>query len=187
MQRKHLAAVDDLQREGLGQLGVDYPLTDLGNAEAFRDLHKGAVRYVVPRKAWLIWSDGRWRPDPNDEVRRRAKETVRLLAHQAVELEGKERQLAIKHVAISEAEPKLRALLTLAQSELPIALAGDATDRDPWLLACGNGTLDLRTGALRAHDPDDLISLGPTCRTTRTRRAPDGCGSSARSSTATRS
>jgi putative DNA primase/helicase len=31
---------------------------------------------------------------------------------------------------------------------------------DPFLLGCANGTLDLRTGALRTANPDDLISLG---------------------------
>ncbi|MCL4290690.1 MAG: hypothetical protein KJ051_10510, partial [Thermoleophilia bacterium] len=29
-----------------------------------------------------------------------------------------------------------------------------------WILSCQNGTLDLRTGKLRPHDPAELISLG---------------------------
>lgn len=31
-------------------------------------------------------------------------------------------------------------------------------DADPWLLNCRNGTIDLRTGALRAHSPADRIT-----------------------------
>ena len=31
-------------------------------------------------------------------------------------------------------------------------------DSDPWLLNCQNGTLDLRTGVLRPHDPNNLIT-----------------------------
>jgi len=31
-------------------------------------------------------------------------------------------------------------------------------DADPWLLNCANGTLDLRTGALRPHDPADRLT-----------------------------
>ena len=31
-------------------------------------------------------------------------------------------------------------------------------DRDPWLVNCQNGTLDLRTGRLKDHDPSNLIT-----------------------------
>jgi putative DNA primase/helicase len=34
----------------------------------------------------------------------------------------------------------------------------DELDRDPWALNCPNGTLDLRSGKLRTHDPADLIT-----------------------------
>ena len=34
----------------------------------------------------------------------------------------------------------------------------DALDTDPWLLNVENGTLDLRTGQLHRHRPDDLIT-----------------------------
>ena len=42
-----------------------------------------------------------------------------------------------------------------------------AFDADPFVLACANGTLDLRTGALRPHDPNDLLSLGTDSAETR--------------------
>jgi putative DNA primase/helicase len=32
-------------------------------------------------------------------------------------------------------------------------------DSDPWLLNVANGTIDLRTGALRAHNPEDLCTM----------------------------
>jgi putative DNA primase/helicase len=34
----------------------------------------------------------------------------------------------------------------------------DALDGDPWLLNVENGTLDLRTGELRDHEREDLIT-----------------------------
>jgi P4 family phage/plasmid primase-like protien len=34
----------------------------------------------------------------------------------------------------------------------------DKLDRDPWALNCLNGTVDLRTGKLKAHDPADFIT-----------------------------
>ena len=39
-----------------------------------------------------------------------------------------------------------------------MAIAPGDFDRDGWLLNCLNGTLDLRSGELRPHDPADLIS-----------------------------
>jgi putative DNA primase/helicase len=49
-------------------------------------------------------------------------------------------------------------MLKLAESELPVPITLTQLDVEPWLLNCQNGTLDLRTGELRRHDRDDLIT-----------------------------
>lgn len=41
--------------------------------------------------------------------------------------------------------------------ERPLAIKGDEIDRKPWLLACPNGVLDLRTGQLQPGDPADYL------------------------------
>src|SRR5665647_2473821 len=51
----------------------------------------------------------------------------------------------------------MRSALECARSDPRIALHPTDFDRHPWLLNCNNGTLDLRSGELRAHDPGDLI------------------------------
>ena len=50
------------------------------------------------------------------------------------------------------------AMIDLAQSEPGIPILPKSLDTDPWLLNVLNGTLDLRTGKLRAHERDDLIT-----------------------------
>lgn len=55
---------------------------------------------------------------------------------------------------------RLRAMLELAATEIDFVVRLEQLDADPWLLSCGNGILDLRTGKLRASDPADLISRG---------------------------
>jgi putative DNA primase/helicase len=50
------------------------------------------------------------------------------------------------------------AMIRLAESERGIPVSPDELDRDAWLLNCANGTIDLRTGELLAHRPDDLIT-----------------------------
>jgi putative DNA primase/helicase len=46
----------------------------------------------------------------------------------------------------------------LSQAEPYLAVEADDLDKDPWLLNCPNGTVDLRTGELRPHDQADLIT-----------------------------
>ncbi|MCC6223447.1 MAG: hypothetical protein IT201_08160 [Thermoleophilia bacterium] len=135
-------------------------LTDLGNARMFAHDHTGRLRYVVQRRQWLAWRDGRWRPDDDGTAMRAAKETVERMLTRAVTLDGDERKRAIKHALAAQDEPRLRRMLELAGTEPGLALTAANLDADPWLLACPNGTLDLRTGQLRDHDPADLISVG---------------------------
>ncbi len=46
----------------------------------------------------------------------------------------------------------------LSQAKPYLAVSMDELDRDPWVLNCLNGKLDLRGGQLHAHEPADLIT-----------------------------
>ena len=50
----------------------------------------------------------------------------------------------------SEATPRINAMLESARSEPGIPVLHEELDRDPWLLNCVNGTLELKTGELRS-------------------------------------
>jgi putative DNA primase/helicase len=61
----------------------------------------------------------------------------------------------------SEDARRVRSMIDLARCQL--AITPDRLNRDPWLLNCANGTLDLRTGELREHRREDYITqLCPT-------------------------
>jgi putative DNA primase/helicase len=47
-------------------------------------------------------------------------------------------------------------MVELAETEPGIPVTADQLDTDPWSLNVWNGTIDLRTGQLRPHDPRDL-------------------------------
>jgi len=49
-------------------------------------------------------------------------------------------------------------MVSLAESEAPIAATPDAFDRDPWLFNVENGTINLQTGELRPHRQTDMIT-----------------------------
>jgi len=134
-----------------------YNLTDLGNAERFVRDHGEDVRYCYPWRKWLVWTGTRWERDDTGKVHKLAKETVRAIYREASDAEDEDRRKALaKHATQSEAEPKIRAMLELAKSETPIS--PDTLDADPWLFNATNGTIDLRTGALREHRREDLIT-----------------------------
>ena len=134
-----------------------YNLTDLGNSERFVADHGEDVRYCYPWGKWLVWSGARWERDDSGRVHRLAKETVRGIYREASDAEedGRRKELA-KHATRSEAEAKIRAMLELAKSERPVS--PDDLDADPWLLNSANGTIDLRSGELRDHRREDLIT-----------------------------
>jgi putative DNA primase/helicase len=86
-----------------------------------------------------------------------AKETVRSIYREASDEDDEDRRKALaKHARASESETRIRAMVELAKSEIPVF--PEELDADPWLLNTNNGTIDLRTGRLRDHRREDLIT-----------------------------
>jgi putative DNA primase/helicase len=162
-----------------GETPPDAPhLTDTGNARRLVELHGRDLLHVHPWRTWLAWDSIRWRPDDTGEAMRRAKDTVAVAYQEAavvIERIGRELAQATDQQAKgalkaqlveaqrllawalkSEQAQRLDALLALARSDLPIL--HDQLDTEPFLLNVLNGTLDLRTGELRSHRRDDLIT-----------------------------
>ena len=132
-------------------------LTDLGNAERLAAFAGRDLRYVYLSDTWLRWTGRRWRKDETGEAQRRAQDTVRELARLAQGIEDDKRRSAVAAFALgSESARRLDAMVRLARCRLPVT--PEQLDRDPWLLNCGNGTLDLRTAELRPHRRDDLLT-----------------------------
>jgi putative DNA primase/helicase len=136
-----------------------FHLTDLGNAQRFVAEHGQAVRYSYTSKSWLVWTGCYWRRDATAEVQRLAKGTVvGLYAEAAIASNEDARKRLVAHAAKSERAERIAAMLRMAESEPEVATTDDAFDQGIWLLNVANGTLDLRTGELRPHDPANLIT-----------------------------
>lgn len=139
--------------------GPEFGLTDLGNARRMVRRHRQDLRYCYPWDRWLVWDGTRWTFDTSGEVHRRAKETVASIYAEASEAEDiKEREQLAKHAIRSESDSKLRAMTNLAQSEPGIPVQPEDFDSDPWALNVQNGILDLRTGELRPHSREALMT-----------------------------
>jgi hypothetical protein len=135
-----------------------YPWTDSGNAERMVALHGADLRYVRTWQKWLAWAGKRWALD-DGAVYRAAKATARTLMRRAQAVEGEEaRKAAIKYALKCEDKRAIEAMVSLARHELAVAVHHERLDRDPWLLNFDNGTIDLRSGNLRPHAREDLIT-----------------------------
>jgi putative DNA primase/helicase len=143
----------------------DDHLTDVGNAARFIRDHGDDVRHCHPWGRWLAWDGKRWQHDQSGDVVRRAKKTVQKLlsdaakeaADPAASETQKERAVArIKWALRSEDTKRIDGMLKLARCERPVLPAD--LDRESFLLNVENGTVDLRTGQLRPHRREDLLT-----------------------------
>jgi len=135
------------------------PTTDLGNAERLIAAHGKDLHYVTAWKSWLVWTGKYWRRDDTCELERRAKKTVRGIWREARQEKNKDRKKDLaRHAIQSESNGSIRAMIERARAEPGVAIRYQEFDRHPFLLNLRNGTLDLSTGQLSAHDRDHLLT-----------------------------
>ncbi|MEX2400554.1 MAG: phage/plasmid primase, P4 family [Rhodothermales bacterium] len=131
--------------------------TDLGNAERFVHRFGHNLMFCKPWSSWLAFNEIRWKVDDTGGENRYAYELVRQMQREAVEIKDSDaRDSAMKWARRSQSASKLRAMVNLAESMVPVL--PEALDADNYLLNVKNGTVDLTTGRLRPHRQNDLIT-----------------------------
>jgi putative DNA primase/helicase len=153
-----------LTEDGIPSVLLDEGRTDLANARRLVAIHGDDIRYC-PQWGWLVYDDTRWAV--NDlQAEARAKDVSRYVWRQVAMFSdeaGKALSEIFRFCRGTASAPGQRNLLRLAQSERLIAITPDDLNRDPFALNCINGTVDLRTGELRQHRREDLLTqLCPT-------------------------
>jgi putative DNA primase/helicase len=153
----------DLDPELSRQLSI-FNRTDLGNGERLATRYRDRIRYCHKWSKWLAWDGRRWAMDDMAIVDGFAKMTVRMMLCEAATIANKKERLNhLKWQTASECRKLINAMIALAAREEGIPILPDDMNRDGWLLNCPNGTIDLRTGRLREHRREDLITqLCPT-------------------------
>lgn len=136
-----------------------YRCTDTGNGQRLADQHRQMVRYSYLWRRWLHWTGKQWKIDEDGEIDKKAKETVASIALETIGMQDAEMQRAVeKWRRASESRTKHNAMLFMAQSEPGISVTPDKLDADLWALNIDNGTINLQTGQLLAHDPARMIT-----------------------------
>ena len=68
------------------------------------------------------------------------------------------RDALLSHAIRSQAEARLKAMVSLAESEASVVTAARLLDADPWLLGVQNGVVELDTRQFRPARREDLIT-----------------------------
>ncbi len=133
--------------------------TDLGNAMRFARQHSKDTRFCYEGRKWFCFNGIRWEKDNVGEIERKAKKTVRSIYAEASKIKDESLRKERATFALrSESSQKIKAMLSLAESESKIPILSNDFDSDIYALNVLNGTIDLKTGNLKPHNSGDLIT-----------------------------
>ena len=135
----------------------DINLTDSGNAERLIREYGKKILFCHKWKKWLIWNGKVWEIDEHEKIYRYADEVTKKMYEEASELDNaEERKRLANHAIRSESWIKIVNMVRSAQHKYGIPISPDYLDKDPFLLEVNNGTIDLSSGTLQEHNPDNF-------------------------------
>jgi len=147
-----------------------------GDADLFTELNRNHFCFDVNAGRWCVFSGHHWQRDDLAESRQAVERVIDAYGNEA-NRQATARIEAVKTGRTEEAKKyqkleddlmkRIHALQTIARKENVLTLArtgksslavrGDIWDKDPWVLGCKNGVIDLKTGFLRPGRPSDYI------------------------------
>ncbi len=149
--------------------------TDLGNARRMVDLYADRLRWVFEAKDWTVYRDGAWRLEGPGAALGLVQEMVESLVDREAVLYSDEpsgdkgdkpsqRDQFIKWARAQQMSGRIDACVRQSSGRPEFRVTREAFDQVPlgdipadMLLNCGNGVIDLSTGALHPHDPELLM------------------------------
>lgn len=135
-----------------------YSRDDIGTSLLFADFSKPIARYVAESKQWYNYRDGIWVPDTGNlmttELCKRL--VAGLLIYSTSITDDKQRTEYQKFVSCLNKRNNREKILKDATSIHFVSMSD--FDRNPYLLNCQNGTLDLKAGVFHPHNPSDLLT-----------------------------
>jgi len=133
---------------------VEYPENDQGNGQRFvmRERHR---TLYVPALGWHVWDGRRWQYDQSEKkVRKAAHKVVEKIYDESKHADNPTKRT--KFAVLSGGSARISGMLMEAKPYLTVEL--EELDANPWLFNVENGTIDLSTGKLNEHDPEDRIT-----------------------------
>jgi putative DNA primase/helicase len=149
---------------------------EVGDGRMYAALHQGKYVFNKTDEKWYVWTGHHWERDIMNNALASAEKVCDRYLQEAINItyrkndavtNGKDdevKHLKDVHDKIYKRVSRLRTdrgrrncLVCAHTKNEPLAVPGDGFDLDPWVLACKNGVVDLRTGELRPGRPDEFI------------------------------
>ena len=144
--------------------GRRYTYNDAGMAYRVADVYADEMIFDNHNDTWYIWANTSWVKDrPGSFVRKRVLEYTDLMRDEAGIFDinvASEKKKLVRHLQMADEYGdfgKIRGATSILQSLM--AEEETAFDRQPELLNCVNGTLDLRTDEFYPHKPSDRLTV----------------------------
>lgn len=123
---------------------------DLANAEMFLDTFGEDLLYCGEAKKWMIWNGSHWKADGEDFVFELAADFAKGMYAEVTDSDS------FKNAKRANMRAGMDAFMTIAQRKKNCSIK--SFDRDPMLINCKNGTLNLSTGQIHPHDRQDRLT-----------------------------
>lgn len=145
---------------------------ELGDGMLYVALHQDQYIFDTTAERWMNWVGHYWEHDEKAQSLAAVENVALRYLKEAyavtkqINSEGDQDALEDYKDALFKRVGRLRSqrgrnnCLKFAHCNITnsLAIRGEEFDRNPWLLACKNGVIDLRTGKLQPGQPKDYIS-----------------------------
>jgi putative DNA primase/helicase len=149
---------------------IDYCFTrnEDGDAQLYAEANRSCICHDPKLGKYFIWRIHRWDEDISGHAYIAVEEVVKAYDEWRGSLDSKKEGL------IKAVSSRINLLHTIARKKRIVEIAslgnsgvgitGDEWDKDPYLLGCGNGVIDLRTRKLSPGKPEQYIKTStPVC------------------------
>lgn len=133
---------------------ADKAHTDTGNGQKFFEQYKQHARFVTDIGCWIAWDGKKWKMDDDAAIRRFAHRTADSLYNEVSR--SFSRDNTYQWAKQSHNNARINAMI--AEAKPYLGLENNALDRNPWLLNCNNGIVNLKTGEVQLHGAEHFIT-----------------------------
>lgn len=139
-------------------LGKEWHSGQLRIAERFVTAYAQKLLFVHGL-GWHYWAGTHWVEDKNGKARRRVVALLKLIRHEAADMgPGKTRDALLKDARLCESNGGITGVLELAKHMHPMTVSAESVNGNAYLFNALNGTMNLKTGILQAHNPRNMIT-----------------------------
>jgi len=133
---------------------------DYAHAALLAQKWTGLYRWATHSTDWMHWTGKVWAQVHEERVAKEASDILRgeYLTRLSQTMSKDEIDRLARAVKEACTRVKVLAALAFFKGWPDVLTLPDEWDADSWLLNCQNGTLDLRSGELRAHTCEDLLT-----------------------------